>query len=226
MTFIGAGIGDVAVFDKTRRWHLAPNVAKIEPFNTYDEKINIYYMLAYLLSPTGQSEIFKHSKATAQPNLSMGTIRDIIVVVPPLSEQHAIVQKVNTLLAYCDELEQQVQQSKADLDLLMQAVLGEVFGTEHQAPGSKATKTRLSAKETLIPNGITQPIDEGNALNMELLEILQQQPGGKIAAVNLWKMSKYQKDIDAFYEALKREVEEKKTIKEADEKGWLELVAS
>jgi hypothetical protein len=106
----------------------------------------------------------------------------------------------------------------------MQSVLSEVFGTENQAAGSKPVKTKLSEKETLMPNDAIQPIYEGNTLTMELLEILQQQ-GGKIAAVNLWKMSKYQKDIDAFYEALKKEVEENKTIKEAEEKGWLELVA-
>ena len=60
------------------------------------------------------------------------------IAIPPLTEQHAIVQKVNTLLAYCDELEQQVQQSKADLDLLMQSVLGEVFGGNVQKNNQNA----------------------------------------------------------------------------------------
>ncbi|MBF4249071.1 restriction endonuclease subunit S, partial [Vibrio anguillarum] len=32
VTFIGAGIGDVCVFNEEKRWHLAPNVAKIEPY--------------------------------------------------------------------------------------------------------------------------------------------------------------------------------------------------
>jgi hypothetical protein len=48
------------------------------------------------------------------------------------------VQKVNTLMAYCDELEQQVQQNKADLDLLMQSVLGEVFGGNVQKNNQNA----------------------------------------------------------------------------------------
>lgn len=184
------------------------------------------YFLYYLFLKDSDRSIEEYFTGAGIQHLTGNSLGKIKLPLPPLQEQHAIVQKVNTLLACCDELEQQVQQSKADLDLLMQAVLGEVFGTAHQALGSKATETRLSEKATLIPNDITQPIYEGNVLNMELLEILQQQPGGKIAAVNLWKMSKYQKDIDAFYEALKREVEEKKTIKEAAEKGWLELVAS
>lgn len=32
VTFIGAGIGDVCVFDEKTRFHLAPNVAKVEPY--------------------------------------------------------------------------------------------------------------------------------------------------------------------------------------------------
>jgi len=169
-------------------------------------------------------EIRELAEGGAQPNLNVLKVKSTLLPVPPLPEQHAIVQKVNTLLAYCDELEQHVKQSKVDLDLLMQSVLSGIFGTDNQAIGSKPNKTNLSGNETLIPTDVVQTTYEGNTLNMELLEILQQQ-GGKIAAINLWKMSKYQKDIDAFYEALKKEVEQNKTIKESSEKGWLELVA-
>ena len=41
---------------------------------------------------------------------------------------------------------------------------------------------------------------------------------------NLWKMSKYPDDIDAFYAELKLQIEQMKTIKESDKKGYLELV--
>jgi type I restriction enzyme S subunit len=103
ITFIGAGIGDVAIFDKNERWHLAPNVAKIEPFNNYEEKIDIKYLLYYLMSNTGRHEIFKFRKATAQPSLSMGTIRQAIVALPPLEEQRRIATKVDQLMALCGE---------------------------------------------------------------------------------------------------------------------------
>lgn len=73
--------------------------------------------------------IFKRATGSAnQANIGKDAILDCLIPVTCLSEQHAIVRKVNTLLAYCDELEQQVRQSKADVERLMQAVLGEVFG--------------------------------------------------------------------------------------------------
>lgn len=53
--------------------------------------------------------------------------RDIIVCLPPLEEQKAIVQKVNTLMGLCDALEQQVQQSQEHSEKLMKSCLREVF---------------------------------------------------------------------------------------------------
>jgi len=127
MTFIGAGIGDVAIFNKRRRWHLAPNVAKLEPFNFYSENIDIRYLLHYLMSEVGRIEIFKHRKATAQPSLSMATIRDINVAIPPLGEQKRIVAKVDELMSLCDELETRLSKSQTDCDRLMEAAVADIL---------------------------------------------------------------------------------------------------
>jgi len=127
VTFIGAGIGDVATFKENTRWHLAPNVAKMEPFNDCDNIINISYLNYFLLSPVGRKEIHKHIKATAQPSLSMGTIRDIDFPIPPLEEQKAIVEKVEELMHKCQGLEEEIKQNEANAQMLMQAVLKEAF---------------------------------------------------------------------------------------------------
>ncbi len=127
VTFIGAGIGDVATFKENERWHLAPNVAKMEPFDGCENLINITYLNYFLLSPIGRDEVFKHIKATAQPSLSMSTIRDIDFLIPPLEEQKAIVEKVETLMQKCTKLEEEIKTSEANAQMLMQAVLKEAF---------------------------------------------------------------------------------------------------
>lgn len=127
VTFIGAGIGDVATFDEKERWHLAPNVAKMEPFEGCDELISLRFINYFLMSEIGQREIFKHVQATAQPSLSMGTIRDIDIPLPPLAEQKRIVEKVDRLMAYCDELEKQVKENQENAKKLMESVLKEGF---------------------------------------------------------------------------------------------------
>lgn len=127
VTFIGAGIGDVARFCESERWHLAPNVAKLEPFEGCEAFYNLKYLNYFLSSPDGREEIFKHVKATAQPSLSMGTIRDIDVPLPPLSEQQRIVAKLDELMAYCDELEASIKVSQQQNELLLQQVLREAL---------------------------------------------------------------------------------------------------
>lgn len=127
MTFIGAGIGDVAIFNKPERWHLAPNVAKLVPFNYYSYNLDIRYLQYYLMSDTGRNEIFKHKKATAQPSLSMTTIRDILIAIPPLKEQERIVTKIDQLMILCDELEKKLVQSKDDSDKLIEASIQQLI---------------------------------------------------------------------------------------------------
>lgn len=126
VTFIGAGIGDVATFHEKERWHLAPNVAKMEPYGE-QSYLCLRFLNYYLMAKTGQNEIFKHVKATAQPCLSMGTIRDIDYPIPPIAEQHAIVERVDRLMTMIDNLEKQVTERKEQSQRLMKSVLKEAF---------------------------------------------------------------------------------------------------
>mgnify|MGYP001094466291 CR=1 FL=1 len=133
MTFIGAGIGDVAIFEEKQRFHLAPNVAKIELYGCVEE-----YILYFLLSTSGQKEIFKYHKATAQPSLSMETIREICVPIPPLAEQQRIVEKVNKLMLLCDELEKEVNVAQQYASQIMESVLQEAFSDDKQIKEEQA----------------------------------------------------------------------------------------
>lgn len=130
ITFIGAGIGDACVFDENQQYHLAPNVAKVEPFNKSEEKLNVYFLLYYLLSSFGQYEIFKNMKATAQPSLSMETIREIIIPLPSIEEQHEIVRLIDDLLARERAAQQAAEQALASIDLMKKSILARAFRGE------------------------------------------------------------------------------------------------
>lgn len=130
ITFIRAGIGDACVFDENQQYHLAPNVAKVEPFNKSEEKLNVYFLLYYLLSSFGQYEIFKNMKATAQPSLSMETIREIIIPLPSIEEQHEIVRLIDDLLARERSAQQATEQALASIDLMKKSILARAFRGE------------------------------------------------------------------------------------------------
>ncbi|MDA2923309.1 restriction endonuclease subunit S [Acidobacteria bacterium AH-259-L09] len=125
MVFIGAGTGNVCMAPKEDRWHLAPNVAKIDV-----DGVSTRYLLLYLQSPIGFSYMSSWIKATAQPSLSMATIREIVVHLPPLTEQHEIVRRVEALFALADTIENRVKGATTRAGKLTQSILSKAFRGE------------------------------------------------------------------------------------------------
>ena len=117
ITFIGAGIGEVAIFNEPKRYHLAPNIAKIVINVGMEHFVTEEYLLYFLMSFAGQEEINKIKKATAQPSLSMGTIRSIKMVLPDsIEEQSEIVSYLDMRCASIDALIAKKQQYLIEIE--------------------------------------------------------------------------------------------------------------
>ena len=119
MTFIGAGIGDTCIFPAERKNHLAPNVAKIEPL---DDSISLDYAVSALMSPCGQRGVNAIKKSTAQPSLSMETIRKLLIPIPPLKEQKCISLKLSEALPLVEKYSK-VQEEQNQLNVEIQYLL-------------------------------------------------------------------------------------------------------
>jgi type I restriction enzyme S subunit len=67
-------------------------------------------------------------KSTAgQKTVNQGHINALLFPLPPLTEQHRIVAKVEKLMRTCDALEAEVAKSRMETDRLMQTILKEAF---------------------------------------------------------------------------------------------------
>ena len=64
--------------------------------------VNELYLYYYLLSE--QDSMKKKASGGVQPFVSLGYLRNYLLPLPPVSEQQRIVDRVNELLALCDEL--------------------------------------------------------------------------------------------------------------------------
>jgi type I restriction enzyme S subunit len=51
--------------------------------------------------------------------VSLKVFRNLVLGLPSKEEQQAIVEKVNSLMALCDELEQQIDNSQTEVEQLM-----------------------------------------------------------------------------------------------------------
>jgi type I restriction enzyme S subunit len=97
------------------------------------DSISDEYLNLYNNGSQAREHYKKVSSGTSDSmqNISRENIKLLIIPLPPLEEQKAIVLKVNALMGLCDALEHQVKQSQEHSEQLMQSVLREVFGPDN-----------------------------------------------------------------------------------------------
>lgn len=103
---------------------LLQRVLKISPII-----INQKYIYQWFRSSLFIKEI-NPGRSIGIPHISHNDVSKILFPLPPLSEQNRIVQKLDELMQYCNELEASIQQSAAQNEKLLQQVLREALRKE------------------------------------------------------------------------------------------------
>lgn len=65
--------------------------------------------------------------ADSQVNITQDNMKGFLIPLPPLLEQNRIVQKLDGLMQYCNELEGSIKQSESQNEKLLQQVLREAL---------------------------------------------------------------------------------------------------
>jgi type I restriction enzyme S subunit len=86
------------------------------------------YLWHYLIS--FRNNLIEKSFGGAQPNISQGIIQNLNVPLPSLAEQRVIVEKVETLFHFADEVEQRVAATTTHTNHLTQSILARAFRGE------------------------------------------------------------------------------------------------
>lgn len=116
---------NIAIVDKD--YYLPPIVstafAVMHPFEGVVNKYLYYYLRSKPFIEFVESKMV----GMAYPAVNDSQLNTGLFPLPPLNEQKRIVAKVDELMRLCDELEEQIRQSKEESERLMQAVLREAF---------------------------------------------------------------------------------------------------
>ncbi|MCI1021589.1 restriction endonuclease subunit S [Pseudomonas putida] len=99
--------------------NLSRSVGLIVPLDPIN-KAFVVYMITALIN---QDFIDANCAGTAQKVLNVGTVNDLVLPLPPLAEQHRIVDKVNELMDLCDRLEARQANAESAHAQLVQALL-------------------------------------------------------------------------------------------------------
>ncbi len=150
--------------------------AIIHPFNG----INSSYLYSYLRSPIFVTYVENCQTGIAYPAINDRHFFSGVIALPPAAEQHRIVTKVDELMALCDTLEQQQENSIETHETLVETLLDALTNapdaktfqsawqrlsanfdtlltTEHSVDKLKETILQLAVMGTLVPQ---DPNDE------------------------------------------------------------------
>jgi type I restriction enzyme S subunit len=85
------------------------------------------YLKLFFESPVYWRQMDEGSRGTGQPNVNGQTLGNMAVPLPPLTEQHRIVAKVDELMALCNELESRLATTATTRRQLLDAALYEAL---------------------------------------------------------------------------------------------------
>ncbi|MDY6929964.1 MAG: restriction endonuclease subunit S [Pseudomonadota bacterium] len=91
------------------------------------DPLNQSYLHYLILSPYVQSLVWGRQVGMAREGLSKKVLEQFEIPLPPLEEQHRIVQKVDELMALCDRLEQQTSDQLEAHETLVDTLLGSLL---------------------------------------------------------------------------------------------------
>ncbi|WLF70974.1 restriction endonuclease subunit S [Clostridium septicum] len=121
-------LGRINIYPGVEKYDVVVADSHVTVIRVLKEYIDYRYLFNWFAGPKVQGEIeSKSSGSTKQMELSTTTVKAYIVPIPPLEEQKRIVEKVDSLMKLCDELEKKIQKQKDYSNRLIESILKSSF---------------------------------------------------------------------------------------------------
>ena len=107
MNIVGPPLGKTAIIpDDHPEWNCNQAIVRFRPIEIeLNQFIHLYLKSGIFL------KTIELIGTAGQDNISVTKSRSIVIHLPPKSEQHRIVQKVDELMALCDQLKERLSQA-------------------------------------------------------------------------------------------------------------------
>ena len=121
---VGASYGIPVIVEMDEVFCLDQNTVLILP------KINSYWLYYFLLSPVAKEQIDSFVAGSAQPTVSMKSIRQLIVPIPSKLEQDRIEPEIKKVLSQSNQLIEIYTKKLEAIDELKKSILQKAFSGE------------------------------------------------------------------------------------------------
>lgn len=146
---------------------------------------------------TAKENLEDFAPATAQKNINLGILEQVLIPIPPAAEQSRIVAKVDQLMALVNQLEEQQNKKLKIAEFFALAAVAAITGTQ-----TKEQETMKSPQTELVTK--LQAGSRPKATDKAPLANIVTKHNGELSAKALWQQSGL--EIDAFYQQLKTEM--------------------
>ncbi len=174
-------------------WEFAHNVC----FQNHIHRVRLFcnidpsYVYRVFLKMSYTGEIDSYRKGVGISNMSGKTLAAIPIPLPPLVEQHRIVAKVDELMALCDQLERQQDESTAAHQTLVQTLLNILTDAADQEEAAEAWNLLCEHFDTLFTTEYSTDQLKQTILQLAVMgKLVPQDPNDEPASVLLEKIAK------------------------------------
>jgi len=142
-------------------------------------------------SPLVMIQSKEGTEGIGNKNLVLRKIVAFLIAIPPLSEQHRIVAKVDELMTLCDQLEQQQTGSNATHETLVETLLATLTNAADQRECAKAWQRIANHFDTLFTTELSLDQLKQTILQLAAMgKLAPQDPNDEPANVLLKKIAK------------------------------------
>jgi type I restriction enzyme S subunit len=120
MVCIGGSIGKAAINEIDVSCNQQINVITPYIFET------LCFLFYSLIGPYFQSEIINKASGSATPIINKHKWSNLVVPLPPLSEQNRIVEKVKEFISLCNKLEQNLKLKTQEQEMLVNSIVNKI----------------------------------------------------------------------------------------------------
>ena len=118
-------VGKMAIFRSTDEFSTGFINAQMLILRMVNKKLCNFFSI-YSATNFFQSLVANKTTGSAVRQMPASVLLDFIVPIPPLTEQHRIVSKIDQLMALCDTLDQQIDAATSKQTELLNAVMAQV----------------------------------------------------------------------------------------------------
>jgi type I restriction enzyme, S subunit len=148
ITKLGAPLGKACLVPENFDWGII--VADVVRLRFDDKLFQKKFVMYAINSDISAKQLEVKTKGTTRPRVNLNHIRDLLIPLPPLHEQHRIVQKIEEFFTDLDAGVQDLEKAKIQIKNYRQAILKAAFEGELTVNLRELNLVKAESASTLV----------------------------------------------------------------------------